>query len=175
MDRTVDGLEGVFAFMDDSRVGSLDRQTHLLHLEAFFDALAAKGLVITLEKYVFAVPTLEILGHPISAAGLASMASHAARIESCLPSTGHQATAAFSWYGELLLPFLAKLCTGVAPFKQSPEGGAKNVGVDRHGAFQIQNTKISPSCGGAPSASSPQVELSFPTDASNTHIGSVTQ
>jgi hypothetical protein len=38
MDRTTDGLEGVFAFMDDSRVGSPDRQTHLHHLEAFFKA-----------------------------------------------------------------------------------------------------------------------------------------
>jgi hypothetical protein len=35
MDQTTDGLEGVFAYMDDSRVGSPDRQTHLRHLEAF--------------------------------------------------------------------------------------------------------------------------------------------
>jgi hypothetical protein len=28
IDRTTDGLEGVFAYMDDLRVGSLDRQTH---------------------------------------------------------------------------------------------------------------------------------------------------
>jgi hypothetical protein len=42
MDCTTDGLEGVFAYMDDSRVGSPDRQTHLHHLEAFFKTLAAK-------------------------------------------------------------------------------------------------------------------------------------
>ncbi len=35
MDRTIDGHEGVFAYMDDSHVGSPNRQTHLLHLEAF--------------------------------------------------------------------------------------------------------------------------------------------
>ncbi len=40
MERATDGLEGVFAYMDDSRVGSLDRQTHLRHLEAYFTALA---------------------------------------------------------------------------------------------------------------------------------------
>jgi hypothetical protein len=60
MDRTMDGLEGVFAYMDDSRVGSLDRQTHLHHLEAFSTALAANGLAINLEKCVFAIPSLEI-------------------------------------------------------------------------------------------------------------------
>jgi hypothetical protein len=36
MDRTTDSLEGVFAYMFDSRVGSPDRQTYLCHLEAFF-------------------------------------------------------------------------------------------------------------------------------------------
>ncbi len=38
MDQTIDGLEGVFAYMDDSQVGSPDRQTHLRRLEAFFNA-----------------------------------------------------------------------------------------------------------------------------------------
>jgi hypothetical protein len=52
MDRTTDGLEGVFAYMDDSCVGSPDRQTHH-HLEAFFKALAANALAINLEKCVF--------------------------------------------------------------------------------------------------------------------------
>ncbi len=67
MDRTTDGLEGVFAYMDDSQVGSPDRQTHLRHLESFFTALAAIGLAIILEKCVFAAPSLEIFGHTILA------------------------------------------------------------------------------------------------------------
>jgi hypothetical protein len=62
MDRTTDGLEGVLAYMDDSHVGSPDRQTHLHHLEAFFKALAANGLAINLEKCVLATASLEILG-----------------------------------------------------------------------------------------------------------------
>jgi hypothetical protein len=55
--------------MDDSRVGSPKRQTPLRHLEAFFNALATNVLAIYLEKCVFVVPSLEILGHTISAAG----------------------------------------------------------------------------------------------------------
>jgi hypothetical protein len=42
MDRTTDGLEGVFAYMDDSCVGSPDRQTHLHHLEAFFQSFSCQ-------------------------------------------------------------------------------------------------------------------------------------
>jgi hypothetical protein len=57
MDRTTDGLEGVFAYMDDSQVGSLDKQVHLGHLEAFFSALATNGLAINLEECVFTAPS----------------------------------------------------------------------------------------------------------------------
>jgi hypothetical protein len=85
MDRTTNGQEGVFAYMDDSRVGSPDRQTHLRHLEAFFKALATNGLAINLEKCVFAAPSLEILGHTISATGVAPTADHAAEIKNCPP------------------------------------------------------------------------------------------
>jgi hypothetical protein len=85
MDRTTDGLEGVFEYMDNLRVGSPNRQTHLRHLEAFFTALAANGLPINLEKCVFATPSLEILGHKISATGAAPTADHAAEIKNCPP------------------------------------------------------------------------------------------
>jgi hypothetical protein len=85
MDRTTDGLEGVFAYMDDSRVGSPVRQTHLHHLEAFFKALAANGLTINLGKCVFATPSLEVLGHTIAATGAAPMADHTTKIKNCPP------------------------------------------------------------------------------------------
>jgi hypothetical protein len=61
MDQITDGLEGVFAYMDNSRVGSPDRQTHLRHLEAFFNALATNGLAINLEKCVLQPPLLKFL------------------------------------------------------------------------------------------------------------------
>jgi hypothetical protein len=69
MDHTTDSLEGVFAYMDSSHVGSPEKQTHLRHLEAFFNALATNGLAINLEKCAFAVPSLEILGHTILETG----------------------------------------------------------------------------------------------------------
>jgi hypothetical protein len=53
MDCVVSKLE---AYIDDSRVGSPNRQTHLAHLEAVFAALAANGLTINLDKCVFACP-----------------------------------------------------------------------------------------------------------------------
>jgi hypothetical protein len=49
IDRTTDGLEGVFAYMDDSHVDSPDRQTQLCHLKAFFTALATNDLAMNLK------------------------------------------------------------------------------------------------------------------------------
>jgi hypothetical protein len=75
----------VFAYMDNSRVGSPDRQTHLRHLEIFFITLATNGLTINLEKCIFAVPSLEILSHNISVAGVAPTAAHTTEMEICPP------------------------------------------------------------------------------------------
>jgi hypothetical protein len=50
-------------------------------LASFFNALTANGLAINLEKCVFAMPSLEILGHTISAARAAPTTGHATEIE----------------------------------------------------------------------------------------------
>jgi hypothetical protein len=50
MDHVVSKLEAVIAYMDDSWVGSPNRQTHLIHLEGLFTAMDANGLAINLEN-----------------------------------------------------------------------------------------------------------------------------
>jgi hypothetical protein len=48
-----------------------------------------------------------------------------------VPPRGHQAIATLSRHGKLLLPFLAKLCSSVAPFNRSPERGTADSAKDR--------------------------------------------
>ncbi len=95
MNHAIDGLEAACAYMDDSHVSSPAKQTHLIHSDKFFATLAANGLTINLEKCVFAVPTLELLGHKISAEGLAPTAEHTTAIKSCSAPSGYQAIAMF--------------------------------------------------------------------------------
>jgi hypothetical protein len=85
IDRTCADLEDTFPYMDDTRVGSPDRETHLHYLDKLFTALAVNGLAINLEKCVFAVPTLEFLGHRILAAGSAPATDHTSEIQNCSP------------------------------------------------------------------------------------------
>ncbi len=77
IDRTCADLEGTFPYVDDTRVGSPDREMHLQHLDKLFSALTANGLAINL------VPTLEFLGHRISAAGSAPTTDHTAEMQNC--------------------------------------------------------------------------------------------
>jgi hypothetical protein len=81
--RMVANFEAVFTYMDDTQISSPDMRTHLIHLEALFAALTTHGLAYNLEKCVFAILTLEILGHTISPAGLGPIGAHTGAIDSC--------------------------------------------------------------------------------------------
>jgi hypothetical protein len=125
MDRTTDGLEGVYAYMDDSRVGSPDRQTHLCHLESFFTVLATNGLAVNLEKCVFAAPSLEILGHTILVTGAAPKAAHATEIENC-PLLQHiKQLQCFLGMVNFYRCFLPNCAQVLRPLTDLLEGGAK--------------------------------------------------
>jgi hypothetical protein len=127
MDCTTDGLEGVFAYMDNSRVSSLDRQTHLRHLETFFKALATNGLTSNLEKCVFAAPSLEILGHTISAAGTAPTANHATEIEPCPPPQGVKQLQHFLGMVNFYRRFLPNCAQVLHPLTDLLKGEAKTL------------------------------------------------
>ncbi len=175
MYRTTDGLEGVFAYIDDSQVGSPDKQTYLRHLVAFFTALAANSLAINLEKCVFATPSLEILGHRISATGVAPTADHAAKIENCPPPSGHKTIAMFPWHGKLLPPFFAQLCTSLKPLTNLLKGGAKTLAWTVSAQEAFQNAKRLLAVAVPLQHPAPNAEHSLATDASDTHIRGVMQ
>ncbi len=137
MDRTTDGLEGVFAYMDDSWVGSSDRQTHLRHLEAFFSALATNGLAINLEKCVFAAPSLEILELMISATGAAPTADHAAEIENCPPPQDNKQLQRFLGMVNFYRRFLPNCAQVLKPMTDLLKG-------DRNGPLPLRRLSSKP-------------------------------
>jgi hypothetical protein len=174
MDRTTDG-EGVFAYMDDSRVNFPDRQTHLHHLEAFFKALAANGLAIILEKCVFATPSLEILGHTISATGAAPMPDHAAEIKNCPPPQDIKQLQRFLGMVNFYRRFLPKCVQMLKPLTDLLKGGAKTLEWTVSTQEAFQNAKRLLAAAVPLQHPAPNAELSLATDASNTHIGGVMQ
>ena len=57
-------------YLDDLLVASPDMATHLEHLTKIFRFLSAHGILINPHKCEFAVPSLDFLGHHVSAAGI---------------------------------------------------------------------------------------------------------
>ncbi len=175
MDHITDSLEGVFAYMDDSCVGSPDRQTHLRHLEAFFNALATNGLAINLQKCVFAAPSLEILGHTISAAGAAPTADHAAEIELCPPPQDIKHLQCFLGMVNFYRRFLPNSTQVLRPLTYLLKGGAKTLEWTTAAQEAFQNAKRLLVAAVPLQHPAPNAELSLATDVSNTHIGGVMQ
>jgi hypothetical protein len=81
IDRILSGLDFVFAYLDDVIVASRSEAEHLHHLHLLFQRLQDAGLVINREKCVFGVAAVEFLGHHVSAAGTAPIASNVAAIQ----------------------------------------------------------------------------------------------
>ncbi len=113
--------------IDDSSVGSLDRQTHLHHLEVFFKALAANGFTINLEQCVFVTPSLEIFGHKISVMGAAPTADHAAKIKNCPPPQDIKQLQRFLGMVKFYRHFLPKCAQVLKPLTDLLKGGAKTL------------------------------------------------
>jgi putative transposase len=142
--------------MDDSRVGSPDRQTHLRHLEAFFSALATNGLAINLEKCVFAAPSLEILGHTISATGAAPTADHAAEIENCPPPQDIKQLQRFLGMVNFYRRFFPNCAQVLKPLTDLLKGGGQNFAMDRHCSGGFPEGQMPPGGGGATSTPRPK-------------------
>ena len=80
MDSLFRDLPFVFVYIDDILVASKDEAEHRRHLETIFQRLADNGITINAAKCLFAVDSLDFLGHHISSTGIRPMAAKVADI-----------------------------------------------------------------------------------------------
>jgi hypothetical protein len=151
----------------------LDRQTHLILLKALFFALAANGLAINLEKFVFAIQTLEILGHTILAVGSAPTAEDTAAIHSCPGLQDIKQLQRFLGREKFYCSFLSGCACVLQPLTNLLKGSPKTLQWTTMAEEVFQNA-TPPHQSGAQHPS-PQDELSLATEASNSHIRGVMQ
>ena len=71
----------IFAFMDDTSVGTETEEEHLRSLETLLDTLLQSGVRLKLSKCSFGVRSAEILGHRIDEEGLHPSEAHVEAIE----------------------------------------------------------------------------------------------
>jgi hypothetical protein len=146
---------------------------HTFLIWAFFTALAINGLAINLDKFIFAVPSLEILGHMILATGSAPTAGHATEIESCPPPQDINQLQCFIGMVNFSHHFLSNCAQVLRNLTDLLKGGPKTLewAATEQEAFQSEKRLLAAAVPLLHPA--PQVELSLPTDTSDTHIGGV--
>lgn len=64
------GFDFVFSYIDDFIIASKNQNEHEMHLEKIFQRFRENGLVINVEKCVFAQPEVKFLGHFINSKGI---------------------------------------------------------------------------------------------------------
>jgi hypothetical protein len=175
MHQTTADCEGTFVYMDDFRVGSPDRQTHLAHLEKFFLALAANGFAINLEKCIFAVPSLEFLGHTISAEGSSPTAEQTAAIEQCAAPQDVKQLQCFLGMVNFYRQFLPNCAKVLKPLTDLLRGNPKTLAWSDAATEAFEQTKRLLVAAVPLRHPAPNAELSLATDASDSHIGGVMQ
>ncbi|XP_064479148.1 uncharacterized protein LOC135392362 [Ornithodoros turicata] len=75
INEVIRGLPFVFAYLDDLLIASKSPEEHEAHLRQVFQGLDDNGLVINPGKCLFGVPSLEFLGHNVSADGISPLPS----------------------------------------------------------------------------------------------------
>jgi hypothetical protein len=159
-------------------MASSSRQQHLGHLQQLLQRLQDHGLVINLEKCVFAAPCVEFLGHEVTAAGAKPLRSHVEAIEKFpLPHTFKQLQA-FLGLVNFYHRFVPRAAQFLRPLTDVLGGGQKGStpvtwSASMRSAFHTAKAAVAEATFLAhPSLDS---NLSLVVDASATHVGAALQ
>jgi cytoskeleton-associated protein 5 len=87
MDQLFGAQDFVFSYLDDHLAHSAAMDQHLVDLRQFFLTVRANGLMINRSKSQFGVPSLDFLGHRVSARGMEPLHRHVAAIVDFPPPT----------------------------------------------------------------------------------------
>jgi Reverse transcriptase (RNA-dependent DNA polymerase) len=94
MDKIFCHLSFLFTYLDDHLIASRTLAEHHRHLRQFFELLQANSLQINPQKCVFAIAEVDVLGHRVTADGIAP----AAQACGCpAPAAGPRRSKAATW------------------------------------------------------------------------------
>jgi hypothetical protein len=174
-DNILMGHDYVFSFLDDDGVFSKSREQHWTHLCMLFAILAANGLVLNLEKCVFAVSELDFLGHRISAAGVAPLRDNVQVILDFPKPSDCKAMQRFLGMMNFYRCFLPGIAGTPCPLTAALASNPKSLPwtldmVTALAAAKAALMAVVPLAHPLPGAI-----LALATDASDTHVGAVLQ
>ncbi len=174
MDRVLAGLPFAYCYLDNLRIASPDLETHQHHLRQVFRRLQRFGLVINLEKCVFAVESFEFLGNLVSAEGAKPLSSYVEAVDKRSPPTTIKELQVFLGLVNFYRRFLPGVAVTLRPLtdvlRGSPPASEQLVwSPEMEASFVAAKAALGRATWlGHPD---PEAKLALHVDASSSHIG----
>nr|KAG5694982.1 hypothetical protein BaRGS_024165 [Batillaria attramentaria] len=171
MENLTSDLPGVAVFQDDILTSGKDAKDHLSNLERLLTRLNDKGLRCRREKCLFAQPSVEYLGHTLSAEGI----SKGSKVEAVLkmpPPTDVSSLKSFLGSVQFYGKFIPNLATMAEPlYRLTKKANPWKWGEEEQAAFeQLKNVLSSNQ---VLVHFDPEKPVGLACDASNVGIGAV--
>lgn len=175
MDRLFGDLGFCFVYLDDIIVASPDMATHLQHLRQVFTVLQDNGLVINMDKCVFAQSAVDFLGHRVSASSLTPLPGHVDAIRQYPEPQDVKQLQRFLGMVNFYRRFLPGAAGMLRPLTDALAGSSKSLQWSPVMRQAFEDIKAA-LAGATPLVHpDPAARISLATDASQTHVGGVLQ
>ena len=115
MDTLLQGIPGVCVSIDDILITGKNDEEHLAHLIAVLNRLSESGMRLKREKCSFLLPSVEYLGHVISAEGLKTSDSKVKAVTNAPIPTNVSELRSFLRLVNYYSKFLPDLASTLAP------------------------------------------------------------
>ena len=166
------GIPHVCIYLDDILITGKDDADHLQTLETVLTRLETAGLRLRREKCVFMLPSVEYLGHRISADGLHPTAEKTTAIADAPPPRDVSQLRSFLGMVNYYAKFLPNLSSTLAPLYRLLEKKTSwSWGKEQEAAFKTAKTHLTSSC--LLVHYDPQKPLVLSCDASPYGVGAV--
>jgi transposase InsO family protein len=178
MDRLFFDIPCVFVYLDDLLVASRSVEEHRAHLRAVLQRLHDNGLVINTGKCVWGQSSLEFLGHQVSAAGVAPLASRIEAVKNFPRPRTVQQLQAFLGLINFYRRFIPAAAAILRPLTDALCGSPKGTAaVQWSAAMTAAFAAAKAALGRAALLDHPAegADISLVTDASSAAIGAVLQ
>jgi len=175
MDRILNGLPFIFVYLDDILVASTSLDDHITHLQQLLTILKDNGLLVNLEKCVFAQPTLSFLGHIVSSAGVSPQPSAIQAITDFPQPTNIKELQRFLGLLNFYRRFLPAAAAILRPLTDVLAGQPKHLTWTASMLQSFTAAKQLLSNATLLAHPHPTAAISIATDASDAHIGGVLQ
>ena len=178
MDNCLQGLSGIFVYLDDILVASRSKEEHNQHLRAVLERLDVHGLVINREKCVFAATSVDYLGHHVTGEGIRPMETRVAAILDFPPPATRSQLQGFLGMVNFYRRFIKGAAAILKPLTDATRGeGTKNSKVpwtqEMSSSFVAAKTALARAA--VLAHPDPTAEVALAVDASGSHVGGVLQ